>query len=286
MIKIPDVKVLEVEGSLAEEAAYELISVGLALGSEQQNRQVLKLFMPIDSSCGGNNLSEIYKLLSSYDCSVVADYIQSGCDYIQEFSKSWPPLVIGNLKINFIQREEASAFNREKDSIEIIPSTGFGTGHHPTTKMVLTDLIKLYDGGVKPTNVFDIGSGSGILAIAAAKLFSCKVIAWEIDPLAAQNADENFMINPVEYPLIKQFVSEFRPIGQKADLILANLYGELLKNYAIEIYNSLNSKGYCLVSGVTVSEIFSVKDTFSKLGFILNSFSVTDGWGQLRFIKK
>jgi ribosomal protein L11 methylase PrmA len=84
------------------------------------------------------------------------------------------------------------------NAIKIIPGLGFGTGHHATTKMVLEELselaIRLKQGTLQaistsfPERIFDLGTGSGILAIAAAKLFKAPVDANEIDPAALDNA--------------------------------------------------------------------------------------------------
>jgi ribosomal protein L11 methyltransferase len=79
--------------------------------------------------------------------------------------------------------------------IKIIPGLGFGTGHHPTTNMILGILSELSEQNFQPRSVFDLGTGSGILAIAAARLFAAPIIANDIDPHAIENAEENSGLN-------------------------------------------------------------------------------------------
>jgi ribosomal protein L11 methyltransferase len=146
------------------------------------------------------------------------------------------------------------------NAIRIIPGLGFGTGHHATTKMVLEELSELYD-HIKersvinsserfPTKIFDLGTGSGILAIAAAKLFNVPVDANEVDAGALDNAQDNVNINDANN-LVSLSLTPIEDISSNYDIILANLYGEVLIRLAPDIARISRPGTYAILSGIT-----------------------------------
>jgi ribosomal protein L11 methyltransferase len=134
--------------------------------------------------------------------------------------------------------------------IRIQPSTGFGTGHHATTRLMLKALQNL---PLDNRTVLDIGCGSGVLAIAAIKLGARSAVGVDIDPDALENARENVELNG-EGERIRFEESDFREISAGADVVLANLTGALLERSAEQLAQLVVPGGSLVVSGFMDSE--------------------------------
>jgi ribosomal protein L11 methyltransferase len=130
--------------------------------------------------------------------------------------------------------------------IIIEPSTGFGTGHHATTRLCLLLLQQINLRGLR---VLDIGTGSGVLALAAWKLGAGDVVAIDYDPDALDNARENISRNgaAAAIDIIRDDLESLRI--QRADVVLANLTGAVLVRYAAELRSLVVKGGHLIVSG-------------------------------------
>ena len=113
--------------------------------------------------------------------------------------------------------------------IEIEPSRGFGTGHHQSTRLCL---VLLQSRKLASQTVIDVGTGSGVLAIAAAKLGAAFVSAIDVDPDAIENARENISRNGVD-AIVEAHVRDLTEAAlSPADVVIANLTGTLLARHA------------------------------------------------------
>jgi ribosomal protein L11 methyltransferase len=111
--------------------------------------------------------------------------------------------------------------------IDLDPGMAFGTGTHASTRLVLEELQRLGDDGLAPDRVLDVGCGSGILAIAAAKLWPCSVVAIDNDPIAIAATDENAGTNKVT-----SIAASLTPVGELTEtfpLVLANIQAHVLR---------------------------------------------------------
>jgi ribosomal protein L11 methyltransferase len=139
-------------------------------------------------------------------------------------------------------------------ALKIIPGQGFGTGHHATTKMVLEDLSKILSqpslGLSSSSRVLDFGTGSGVLAIAAAARLGARVDATDIDLDALANAKENAALNGTS-DLIHFSESPLSSLSGVYDLLLANVYAEVLVSARDDLSRLARSGAYLLMSGVT-----------------------------------
>ncbi len=157
--------------------------------------------------------------------------------------------------------------------IVVIPSTGFGTGHHASTRMCLE---LLQDIPVHGRSVLDIGTGSGVLAIAAARLGARVVIAIDNDADAIAAARENVALNGVAVELACR---EFPADGvAESDIIVANLTGQLLLRIAADVVSHLTADGDIVVSGVLAEEQEAVERAFQAAGATLRGRKSEDEW--------
>ena len=144
--------------------------------------------------------------------------------------------------------------------IVIQPSMGFGTGHHPTTRLCLSALQQF---NVKGGTIIDVGTGSGVLAIAAHRLGAARVIAIDDDPDAIAAACENAQRNGAT---IDTRVADLRHIAlSRFDLVLANLTGGLLMQSAGRLQDLTTPRGPMILSGFTREEEPAVLAAFPRL---------------------
>jgi len=191
----------------------------------------------------------------------------------------WEPIRAGTLEVVPVQsaddRRPASA-----SAIRIIPGLGFGTGHHATTRMVLGALCE-YASAVsqsRPQRVFDLGTGSGILAIAAAKLLGLPVDGNDIETGAIANARDNIALNNVT-DLVTVSTAPLTQFSGPYDLLLANLYGEVLMNLAPEVTRITRPGSTAILSGITEIVWDQVWEVYgSQCGWELVSEKSDTGW--------
>jgi ribosomal protein L11 methyltransferase len=158
---------------------------------------------------------------------------------------------------------EAAADAGEALTIVIEPSMGFGTGHHESTRLCLAALqARPLDG----LSVLDVGTGSGVLAIAAARLGARQVVALDDDPDALDSASANVALNAIPAGTIEvrraNLLTEALPV---ADVVLGNLTGGLLRKAAATLQASIAPGGCLIVSGFTEDERLAVEYAFQPL---------------------
>jgi ribosomal protein L11 methyltransferase len=137
--------------------------------------------------------------------------------------------------------------------VVIEPSMGFGTGHHATTRLCL-ELLQTLD--VRGRRVIDVGTGSGVLAIAAAKLGAADVVALDHDPDALVNARDNAAANGASIDIREADLAALRL--PPADIVLANLTGAVLQRFASALRALVAPGGRLIVSGIGPWELADV----------------------------
>lgn len=149
--------------------------------------------------------------------------------------------------------------------IVIEPSTGFGTGHHETTRLCLALLQQV---GVDGARAIDVGTGSGVLAIAAAKLGASAVVAFDEDPLALDNARENVERNGVTATIDVRELDLGSPAFdlEPAALVMANLTIGGLVKYAERLKDLVDDDGALLVSGFAPTDVDELVEAFEPAG--------------------
>jgi ribosomal protein L11 methyltransferase len=176
-------------------------------------------------------------------------------NWVQECADVWQPLLIGALTLNpILSLEAAPKTPRPPRELRLIPGFGFGTGHHPTTAMILEALQndaseRARDQRGWPKSALDVGTGSGILALGICECFDVHVDAIDNDPLALSNARDNLALNGREKS-ISLSVGELASIAGTYDLIVANLYAEVLEMLCEDLAAKLSPGGILILSGI------------------------------------
>ena len=200
-------------------------------------------------------------------------------DWAVRSQQNLTPINVGNITV-LPSRPERS--EDRPIAIVIEPSMGFGTGHHATTRLCLSALQR---SPVRGASVLDVGTGSGILAIAAARLGAAQARGIDSDADAIQSANENLARNPevrtVRFELT-DVAQDLRSLP-RADIVLANLTGALLARVASTLLDALNPGGTLIVSGILAAEEEAVRLAFSTVETVWRQQE--DEWIGLMFLK-
>lgn len=195
-------------------------------------------------------------------------------DWAESWKQYYKPLRIGE---NIIIKPTWEDYEVKKKDIiiELDPGMAFGTGTHETTIMC-TEALEEY---VKNNNiVYDIGTGSGILSIVAAKLGAKKVIGVDLDLLCVKVANENIKINNVENIVEIKNGDLLEVIEDKADIIVSNIIAEVIAGMTKDLKAYLNDGGIFIASGIILEKLHLVQDSLIQSGFKIIEIKKTNVW--------
>ena len=159
--------------------------------------------------------------------------------------------------------------------IELDPGRAFGTGSHPTTSLCL----KLMEENIKPgDSVIDVGTGSGILMIAAEKLGASEIYGTDIDPLAVASAKENLALNRVEKA--KVYLGDLISVveDKKFDIVVANILADVLMILLQDISKVVKKGGKIIFSGIIDDKCEILKREVESYGFEVEEIRADKEW--------
>jgi ribosomal protein L11 methyltransferase len=207
-------------------------------------------------------------------------------DWAESWKKHFKPIAIGKkllIKPSWIKRKPL----KNQAVVILDPGLSFGTGNHPTTTFCLSELVKNRRRGTAQS-FWDVGTGTGILAIAAAKLGYTPVRAIDFDPESVRISRENARNNNVleKVSITRADITKL-PLksAKKFDLICANLISNLLIAERSRIANRLRSGGVLVLAGILAKEFFAVQRAYEEFGFRLVRSKTEGEWrsGAFRF---
>lgn len=198
-------------------------------------------------------------------------------DWLAENRRAFPPLRIGRFFVHGSHWQEAPPPGTI--AIAIDAATAFGTGEHPSTRGVLLALDQLarHRRFRRPR---DVGTGSGILAIAAAKRLHRPVLASDIDPGAVRTARHHARRNGVARQ-VRAVCAAGLPGGARYDLVLANILARPLALMARDLARALIPGGIVVLAGLLARQEAPVLAAYRAQGLALKRRLVIDGWSTL-----
>ncbi|MDR2976461.1 MAG: 50S ribosomal protein L11 methyltransferase [Streptococcaceae bacterium] len=160
--------------------------------------------------------------------------------------------------------------------IKLDPGMAFGTGTHPTTKLSLYALEQVLRGG---ETVLDVGTGSGVLSIAASLLGALDIYAYDLDDVAVRVARENIELNPETAQKIHVAAGDLlNGVTQEADVIVANILADILLQMLDDAYRLVKAEGTLILSGIISGKCQQVLDKAEAAGFQLETQMQQGEW--------
>ncbi len=233
-----------------------------------ENKKEVNIWLPIDEWSESSIIDFekiIIKLLNIndsknqfFDWSIIKEE-----DWLTSWKKYWTPELIGNhflILPCWINLDEKF---KDKQIIKIDPGAAFGTGSHPSTYLCLEKMENMLLSNKK---VLDIGSGSGILSIAARLLGAKEICAIDYDYLAINSTNSNFQLNFGNLNDLTTYLGSFNEVIikyqlNKFDLVFCNILAEVIKEMIPNIYKCLRKNGHVIFSGILNSQ----KDEIIKI---------------------
>ena len=167
--------------------------------------------------------------------------------------------------------------------VELDPGAAFGTGTHATTSMCICELEKLVQPGMK---VFDVGTGSGILSIIAAKLGAKDIQAVDYDDSVLKIVQENLEENHVENVISVAQSDLMQNVHGKANLVIANIVADIIIRLFDQLDEHLEEDGTLLTSGIIEDRIDDVINAATAQGYGVVKRMENKGWACITFKKQ
>ncbi len=260
----------------------EILTAELAefsFDSFQTEGSVLKAYIPqqLLADC----MSDVGAVLDGYG---VVGYRYISIE-TQNWNAAWESnfdrVEVGGDKL-LIRAPFHEADSRFAMEVIIMPKMSFGTGHHATTNLMAESIL---DEDFAGQEGLDMGSGTGVLAIVAAKCGAVKVDAIDIDEWAYENCAENIADNGVVEQVNPMLGDASLIEGREYDFILANINRNILYGDMPRYCRSLRSGGVLLISGFLEADIAILTTRCTELGLSFRGQKMRDGWVVLSFVK-
>ena len=233
-------------------------------------RVVIKAYLPADSDSAAqmHELKSFLAELSNRHPSAFFAPPTLSAVNAEDWSSSWKvhfkPLRVGKRLLIVPTWEDAAELPGDL-VIRIDPGMAFGTGGHETTRLCLELLESVMESGplLNIPSLLDLGTGSGILAMAASLLGAGRILALDIDPDAVEVARENLVLNQMS-DLIECGTSPLEALTERFDIILANILAEELVRLAPYLTERLLSGGALILSGILAEKESLVRKGFAS----------------------
>lgn len=272
---------LESAGSVSSLIWESLVNVSVTEG--ETDEKGMKSLTVYTEDEGQRVAEEIRRLLDSlwreqpwkdYDLTVRQG---AGTDWLYAWQEFFHPKKVSSRFWAAPVGEPVSVRDGE-EVIRIEPGASFGSGFHETTCMCIRFLEDL----VKPGQVvYDVGTGTGILAIAAVKCGASTVRAGDYDGQAVEQARLNIKLNAADACttlVVSDLLGQMVPRGEKADLIIGNLVTDLILRLLPNLKDYLKEGGLFITSGIIDERVEEVRNCAEKYGFSVEREALENGW--------
>lgn len=198
----------------------------------------------------------------------------------EDYQNSWKKyLFTEKVSERFVVKPTWREYESKEDEliIELDPGRAFGTGSHPTTSLCL----KLMEENIKEgDSVIDVGTGSGILMIAADRLGASEVYGTDIDELAVESAKENLELNGISEDRAKVYLGNLVSVvnGKKFDVVVANILADVLLILLNDISKVVKKDGLVIFSGIIDEKCELLKREVEALGMEILEVKADKEW--------
>lgn len=249
---------------------------------EETNTEVVtvKAYLPADDEFDAKMATFEERVQELVSCGVNKGSGITKCREIQDedWESSWKeffhPVKVGERIVIKPSWEDYAAMDNDL-VIELDPGMAFGTGTHHTTAMCCRALEQVVEPGHV---VFDVGTGSGILAVAAAKLGASKVQAVDLDSIAVRVAKENVAINKVENVVEVAQGDLLTGVTGQADIVIANIIATIVIQLLVDIPARLKDGGIFIASGIIIERLSEVVAAMAAHNLVVDKVIEEGGW--------
>jgi ribosomal protein L11 methyltransferase len=278
-------------GGTSVEPAFELTSEGLGARIDASRPAVVRAYVPLrDATAGERAIAEATERLGhlqAFGLRPIGDLetkVVHEADWAEAWKSHFPVIRVGR---RLVIRPTWRRHRAGPDDVVVAldPGMAFGTGLHPTTRLSLAALESLADrGALDGRRVLDVGCGSGILGIAAAKLGAARVLGLDTDPIAIEATAANAARNRLADVVSARQGSV--PSGDTAfDVVVANLIASLLVELATALRDELQPGGVIVASGIFVDREAEVRDAFAATGLQPGARTAEGEWVALEAVR-
>jgi ribosomal protein L11 methyltransferase len=242
----------------------------------------VKAYLPADSASLSSLLEELKEqlhVLTSYGLDVGKGTVAVNDVHEDEWAHAWkkyykPVYVSERITIKPVW-EEYTPKSADEFIIEMDPGMAFGTGTHPTTILCLRALEKYLQPGDR---VYDVGTGTAILSIAAVKLGASHVLAMDLDEVAVRSAQANTELNQVSERITVKQNNLLDGIEEQVEVVVANILAEVIVRFTDDVHRVLRPDGVFIASGIIQAREADVKIAMAKSGLEVIETVTIDDW--------
>lgn len=248
---------------------------------------IVKAYLPMNSFLGEtvDEIKEAINGLILYNIDIGRNSVSLSEVNEEEWATAWKkyyhPVKISERFTIVPTWEEYEPVNSDELIIELDPGMAFGTGTHPTTVMSIQALERIVN---KDDIVIDVGTGSGVLSIAAAMLGAQKVTALDLDEVAVQSAKLNLKLNKVHSLVEVSQNNLLEGISITADVVVANILAEVILRFTEDVAKTVKHGGYFIAAGIIKQKKDQVKEAIEAVGFTIEETLLMEDW--VAFIAK
>jgi ribosomal protein L11 methyltransferase len=274
------------------EPAFELTDEGLGARVDPSRQAIVRAYLPArDEASLDRAVAETAEALGHLQAfglrpiGELTTRVVNEADWAESWKAYFPVLRVGRrLVIRPTWRRHRTTPGDVVLALD--PGMAFGTGLHPTTRLCLAAIESLADrGAVEGERVLDVGCGSGILAIAAAKLGATRVLAIDTDSIAIEATGANAARNRLARRIVAREGS--LPTGEPPfRVVMANLIAGLLMSLAPLLRDEVAIGGVLLASGIFIDREAEVRDAFAAVGLDVVGRSAEGEWVALEAVRR
>ncbi|NRG45415.1 50S ribosomal protein L11 methyltransferase [Bacillus sp. CRN 9] len=242
---------------------------------------IVKAYLPINSFLGESveEIKESINNLIRFNIDIGKNEVNISEVNEEEWATAWKkyyhPVKISERFTIVPTWEEYTPVSSDELIIELDPGMAFGTGTHPTTVMCIQALERTVKSG---DSIIDVGTGSGVLSIAAAMLGSNKVSALDLDEVAVNSARINIKLNKVHDAVEVSQNNLLDGVNEQVDVVVANILAEVILRFTDDVASAVKKDGYFIASGIIQQKKQEVKDAIISAGFEIVETLQMEDW--------